>query len=275
MICQSIPFCIKIKSMKKQNWTIIFFGLLVIAFGVMASLFLYSKTLVGLPEYPDFSPTITRQDNPKLDDNPFNDINFKKYDQKKLLKLQSNTSYIQNIPNLKIPRLINYQSKLIEGIKGEKKTNNLRLLNSNKSEINFILEPFVESKKEMTCYTDYKQVNETLIRVLKKDKTNGKIAWSYIKIPANFSIIDTDKFETDFKEFDEKIATKFNRVKKEESRLCTADFDILTTVFGTGTEKNVSSSNQLSTTFYNFSISFMGNQNDLVEFDEVVNAIKV
>lgn len=261
--------------MKQQKWTIVFFGLLVVAFGVMASLFLYSKTLVGLPEYPDFNPTIARQDNPKLDDNPFNDNNFKKYDQKKLIKLQSNTNYIASFPNLKIPSLVSYQSKLIEGSKGESKTTNLKLTNSNKSEISFGLEPFVESKKEMTCYSDFKQINESLIRVLKKDKNTGKIAWWYIKIPTNFSIIDTDKFEIDFKEFDEKNATKLNKLKKEEVRLCTLDFEILSTVFGTGNEKNTSSKALVSTTFYNLNISFAGNTNDLVEFDEVVNAIRV
>lgn len=261
--------------MKNKKSLIVLFGLLVLAFGVMAILFLYSKTLVGLPDYPEYNPMISRQDNPKLDDNPFNDNNFKKYDPKKLVKLQVNTNYIQNFPNLKIPSLVNYQSKLIEGIKNENKTTNLRLINSNKSEINFTLEPFVESKKEMTCYADFKQVNESLIRVLKKDKTNGKVAWWYIKIPTSFSIIDTDKFETDFKEFDEKNATKFNKIKKEDSRICTPDFEIVTTVFGTGNQKNASSVAEVSTTFYNLNISFAGNQNDLAEFDEVVNAIRV
>ena len=261
--------------MKKQKWVVVFFGLLVLAFGVMASLFLYSKSLVGLPEYPEYNPTIARQDNPKLDDNPFNDSNFKKYDQKKLVKLQGNINSIQNFPNLKIPSLTSYQSKLIEAEKSEKKIVTLKLTNSNKSEINFNLEPFVESKKEMTCYSDFKQVNENLFRVLKKDKTSGKIAWWYIKIPNNFSIIDTDKFEADYKEFDENNATKFNKIKKEEARICTPDFDILTTVFGTVAEKKVSSTTQVSSTFYNVNITFMGNMNDLVEFDEVVNAIKI
>lgn len=260
--------------MKNQKLTIVLFGFLVLCFGVMASLFLYSKTLVGLPIYQDYNPVVPHSENPKLDENPFNDSNFKKFDQKKIQKLQANASTFQGFPNLRIPNLISYQTKLIEGSKNDKKTTNLRLTNSNKSEINYLMEPFVESKKEMTCYTDFKQINESLVRLLKKDKITGKTAWWYVKIPTLFSIIDTAQFELNFKEFDEKNATKFNKLNKEEARICTPDFDVLTTIFESGNEKNQSSKTELSTTFYNLNISFVGNQNDLAEFDEVVNAVR-
>jgi hypothetical protein len=264
-----------VKGMKNQKWPVVLFGLLVLIFGVLSGLFLYSKTLVGLPEYSDYNPTISRADNPKLDENPFNDSNFKKYDQKKFIKLQSNINNIQGFQNLKIPSLTDYQTKLIESLKNDKKILNLKLSNSNKSEINFVLEQFVEAKKEMTCYTDFKQINETLVRVLKKDKVGGKTAWWYIKIPTKFSIIDTAQFESDFKEFDEKNSTKFNKINKEEARLCTPDFEILSTVYDSGKTKNNSADSNNISTFYNLSVSFVGNQNDLLDFDDVMNAVRV
>jgi hypothetical protein len=261
--------------MKNQKWSVLLFGLLVLIFGVLASLFLYSKTLVGLPEYSDYNPTVSQADNPKLDENPFNDSNFKKYDQKKFSKLQSNTNNIQGFENLKIPSLTDYQTKLVETSKSDKKIVNLKLSNSNKSEINFVLEPFIEAKKEMICYTDFKQINETLVRVFKKDKVSGKATWWYIKIPSKFSVVDTAQFESDFKEFDEKNSTKFNKVNKEEARLCTPDFEALSTVYDSGNTKNNSSNSTSLSTFYNLNISFAGNQNDLLDFDEIVNAVRV
>jgi hypothetical protein len=257
-----------IANMKNQKLPIIFFGFLVLAFGIFASLFLYSKTLVGFPIFPEYITTISRGDNPKLDENPFNDGNFKKFDAQKKQKLISNSNFVAGFPNLRIPNLINYQTKIIDGSKNDKKTVNIKLTNSNKSEINFVLEPFSDSMKEMICYTDFKQVNESLIRLLRKDKTNGKTSWIYAKIPKLFSIIDTPQFEIDFKEFNENNATKFNNLNKDEARICIPDFDILSTKFDTSKDSS-------ATTFYNLNISFAGNQADMLEFDEVVNAVQV
>jgi hypothetical protein len=257
-----------IKDMKNQKLPIIFFGFLVLAFGVLASLFLYSKTLVGFPIFPEYNTTISRGENPKLDENPFNDGNFKKFDTQKKQKLITNTNLIAEFPNLKIPNLINYQTKIIEGSKNDKRVVNIKLTNSNKSEINFVLEPFIENKKEMVCYTDFKQINESLIRLLRKDKVTGKSSWSYVKIPKLFSIIDTPEFETDFKEFNDKNSTKMNKINKDEARICTSDFDIVTTQFD-------GSNDNSSTTFYTLNISFVGNQADMIEFDEIVNAVSV
>jgi hypothetical protein len=257
-----------INDMKNKKLPIIFFGFLVFAFGVLASLFLYSKSLVGFPIFPEYNTVVPRGENPKLDENPFNDSNFKKFDIQKKQKLTANTNFVPGFTNLKIPNLINYQIKIIESSKNDKKIINLKLNNSNKAEINFVLEPFIENKKEMICYTDFKQINESLIRLLRKDKTNGNSSWVYVKIPKIFSVIDTSQFEIDFKEFDEKNATKFNKINKDEARICTPDFDKLTTQFGTA-------KGNFSTTFYNLNILFSGNQADLVEFDEVVNAVQV
>lgn len=257
-----------INSMKNQKLPIIFFGFLVFAFGIFASLFLYSKTLVGFPIFPEYNSIVSRGENPRLDENPFNDENFKKYDPQKKQKLSSNSNLVPGFSNLKIPNLINYQIKIVESTKNDKKTVNIKLTNSNKSEANFLLDFFVESKKEMICYVDFKQINKDLIRLSRKDKTNGKTAWVYVKIPTSFSIIDTPQFETDFKEFDEKNTTKFNKINKDEARICTPDFEILTTKFDNSKDNSTS-------TFYNLNISFVGNQSDLLEFEEVVNAVQL